>query len=190
MPTITDIVFKQKGATFFSRSARFELEPLTTAESVEALCPPFDDAAISYDRPAMTRGADETLGYPYLVQLLGYEIWHRLTDSDSPITSELITSSLEAAREQAILDVLEPTWKQLSPTSRRILGLIAQAPNGQASVSDLRIELGKSSSWISVYRSRLITAGVLRSAGRGLVELTGGERAAIWIREQAEVAED
>jgi hypothetical protein len=185
LPSIVDQIFGERGATFFSRIARFELEPLTTAESMEALCPPFDEAAIAYERAQMTRAADRTLGYPYLVQLLGYEIWHRL-EPDSSIDEPLIDEAHEAAHQQSILDVLQPTWRQLSPSSKRVLHIVAEDSHGQATVREIRERLDKSSSWVSVYRSRLITSGILRSAGRGVVELTGGERAAQWIREQIE----
>lgn len=186
LPNIVDMIFNERGATFFSRIARFELEPLTTAESVEALCTPFDEADVSYERPQMTKAADQTLGYPYLVQLLGYEIWHRL-DEGQPIGASVIEESYEAANEQSILDVLQPTWRQLSPSSRRVLAVLASDPEGRATVKQIREELDKTSSWVSVYRSRLITAGVIRAAGRGVVELSGGQRAAQWIREQVEL---
>lgn len=186
LPTIVDLIFNDRGATFFSRIARFELEPLTTRESVEALCTPFDDAEVPYERPPMTKAADQTLGYPYLVQLLGYEIWHRL-DEGQAIEPDVISRAYEAANEQSILDVLQPTWRQLSPSSRRVLAVLARDADGRATVKQIREELGKTSSWVSVYRSRLITAGVIRAAGRGVVELSGGQRAAQWIREQVEL---
>lgn len=186
LPSIVDLIFNERGATFFSRVARFELEPLTTAESVEALCTPFDHAKIGYARPEMTRAADRTLGYPYLVQLLGYEIWHRLDEGDS-IEGDVIDDAYEAANEQSILDVLQPTWRQLSPSSRRVLMVLAQDDEGRATVKEVREALGKTSSWVSVYRARLITAGVIRAAGRGVIELSAGHRAAQWIREQTEL---
>ena len=186
LPSIVDLIFNERGATFFSRIARFELEPLTTAESVKALCTPFDDADVAYGSPEMTKAADQTLGYPYLLQLLGYEIWHHL-DEGQPIDAPIIDNAYEAANQQSILDVLQPTWRQLSPSSRRVLAVLARDPNGRASVKQIREELDKTSSWVSVYRSRLITAGVIRAAGHGMVELSGGERAARWIHEQVEV---
>jgi hypothetical protein len=186
LPSIIDMIFNEKGATFFSRIARFELEPLTTAESMEALSPPFDDAGIGYDRNDMVRAADQTRGYPYLVQLLGYELWHRLTDGQS-IDADLIDAAYTDAHQQSILDVLQPTWRQLSPSSRRVLAVLAAGEQGRATVREIREKLGKTSSWVSVYRSRLITSGVIRPAGRGVVELAGGDRAAQWIREQLEL---
>ncbi len=186
LPSIVDLIFNERGATFFSRIARFELEPLTTAESMEALCTPFDEANVIYKRPQLTKVADQTLGYPYLVQLLGHEIWHRL-EEDAPIDSSIIDAAYEAANAQSILDVLQPTWRQLSPSSRQVLAVLAKDPEGRATVKQIREELDKTSSWVSVYRSRLITAGIIRAAGRGVVELSGGRRASQWIREQVEL---
>ena len=188
LPTIVDMIFNEPGATFFSRIARFELEPLTTGESMEALCPPFDDAGVRYERDDMLRAADRTLGYPYLVQLLGHEIWHRLEPGD-PIEPDLLDAAHHEAEQQSIMDVLQPTWRQLSPSSKRVLAILAEDSQGRGTVKDIRERLGKTSSWVSVYRSRLITSGVIRAAGRGVVELTGGERAARWIREQVAVDE-
>lgn len=183
LPTIDEQIFDTAGATFFSRLARFVLEPLSISESLAAIRPPLDDADIDYDLVELTRIVEQTKGYPYLVQLLGYEIWRRLEPGD-PISSSLLADAFDAARDQSIFDVLQPTWRQLSPSSKRILGLIAEQGSGPMAVADLRAALDRSSSWFSVYRSRLIRAGVIQAAGRGFVELAGGERAAEWILEQ------
>ncbi len=185
LPTVDDHIFKAAGATFFSRLARFPLLPLSVTESLSAIRPPFDDAGISYDELELTRTVDETKGYPYLVQLLGYEIWSRLQPGER-ITSNVLGPAFAAAREQSIFDVLAPTWRQLSPSSKRVLGVIAANGSGPMRVADARAQLDKSSSWFSVYRSRLIKAGVLESRGRGEVELSGGQRAAEWILSQLE----
>ena len=183
LPTIEDQIFNSDGATFFSRLARFALEPLAISESLAAIRPPFDDAGIGYDLVELTKVVDQTQGYPYLVQLLGYEIWRRL-EPDDAIANDLLAAAFDSARDQSIFDVLQPTWRQLSPSSKRVLGVLAANGPGPMAVSKIRAELGKSSSWFSVYRSRLITAGVIRPSGRGFVELTGGERAASWITSQ------
>lgn len=183
LPTIDDQIFNSPGATFFSRLARFALEPLSITESLAALRPPFDDAGVGYDELMLTKVVSETKGYPYLVQLLGYEIWHRLVEGD-PITEPLLSNAFDAARDQSIFDVLAPTWRQLSPSSKRVLGVIAANGAGPMATIDVRAAIDKSSSWFSVYRSRLIHAGMLQSSGRGFVELTGGERAAEWITAQ------
>jgi len=188
LPSIDEQIFSAKGATFFSRLARHNLEPLSLSESLQALLPPFDDAGISYDTTAMQAVADETNGYPYLVQLLGYEIWQRL-DEDMPISPELLADAFDAARDQSIFDVLAPTWRQLSPTARKVLGVIAERSPEPAKASEIYQQLDKTSSWFSVYRSRLIKAGMLSPAGRGYVALTGGQRAAEWILEQLAAAD-
>lgn len=185
LPTIDDQIFKSAGATFFSRLARFALEPLSIAESLAAIRPPFDDGGIGYDNLELTNTVEQTKGYPYLVQLLGYEIWHRLKQGDD-IDTDLLGAAYVAAQAQSIFDVLAPTWRQLSPSSRRVLGVIAANGPRPMRVADVRERLGKSSSWFSVYRSRLMKAGVLEAPRRGEVELAGGERAGEWILEQLE----
>ena len=183
LPTIDDRIFNSAGATFFSRLARFALEPLSISESLSALRPPFDHANIGYDPVNLSQTVDRTKGYPYLVQLLGYEVWHRL-EVDDDISESLLAAAYEAARDQSIFDVLQPTWRQLSPSSKRVLGVIARHGSTPVATSDVRQALDKSSSWFSVYRDRLIKAGMIQAAGRGYVELTGGDRAAQWILDQ------
>lgn len=187
LPTVDDQIFATAGATFFSRLARFNLEPLTVAESLAAIQPPIDDAGIRYDKQAMKTTVAKTKGYPYLLQLLGYEIWRRLTPGDV-IDAEVLDAALEEAQTQSIFDVLGPTWRQLSPSSKRVLGAIASRSPGAVAVADVREALGKSSSWFSVYRSRLLKAGVIESPERGMVALAGGQRSAEWILEQLEVS--
>lgn len=183
LPTIEDQIFNSAGATFFSRLARFNLEPLSLSDSLAAIRPPLDDAGIGYDDVELTKTVDRTQGYPYLVQLLGYEIWSRLNPGDS-VTASLLEEAYEEARSQSIFDVLQPTWRQLSPSSKRVLGVIAANGAEPMATADVRAALGKSSSWFSVYRSRLIKAGMLVAPDRGFVQLAGGDRAAEWILEQ------
>jgi len=183
LPTIDDQVFSASGATFFTRVARFLLDPLSLSEAVSAIRPPLEDAGINFDVAELTATVAKTNGYPYLVQLLGYELWRSL-DEGSAVTADALEAAFVLAHEQSVFDVLQPTWRQLSPSSKRVLGVIAEAQGEPVPVAEIREVLGKSSSWFSVYRSRLIKTGIIQSPARGLVELTGGERAAQWISEQ------
>lgn len=183
LPTIDDQIFAASGATFFTRLARFILEPLSLSEAVAAIRPPLEDAGVEFDLVELTATVARTNGYPYLVQLLGYELWSSLDDGQ-PVTASILDAAFEVAHEQSIFDVLQPTWRQLSPSSKRVLGVIARAEGRPVAVADIREALGKSSSWFSVYRSRLLKTGVIQAPERGFVELTGGERAAHWISEQ------
>lgn len=183
LPTVDDQIFATPGGTFFSRLARFSLEPLTLADSVAALRPPLDEHDLVYDDVELTAVAHRTKGYPYLVQLLGYEIWSRLSPGDD-ITEPLLSAAFDAAQAQSIFDVLAPSWRQLSPSSRRVLGVIAAGGSGRVATADVIAELGKSHSWFSVYRSRLIKAGLMYAPERGFVQLTTGDQGAEWIRAQ------
>lgn len=183
LPTIEDHIFGSTGATFFSRLARFDLKPLSLSDSLAAIRPPLDDAGVGYDDVELAKTVERTQGYPYLVQLLGYEIWSRLGPGDE-VSAPLLHDAYEVARDQSIFDVLQPTWRQLSPSSKRVLGVIAKNGPDPMATRDVLTAIEKSSSWFSVYRARLIKAGMLTAPSRGFVQLAGGERAAEWILEQ------
>jgi predicted transcriptional regulator len=65
--------------------------------------------------------------------------------------------------------ILQTSYQDLSPMDRRFLHAMTQ-DKGPSNVSDIARRLGKSSSYVSQYRKRLIEQGVIGPRGTGLVD--------------------
>ena len=89
------------------------------------------------------------------------------------------TGIREAERRLGRL-VLAPIWKNLSDTDRRFLLAMAR-DDGTSLLSDIADRLGVKANYTSVYRRRLIKAGMISPAGRGCVEFTH-PAARQWLR--------
>jgi hypothetical protein len=120
--------------------------------------------------PAMLRvAAEATEGYPFLVQLIGYQIWraskaNRISDAD-------VDQGIYAARRRIGETVHSSAMADLSALDKTFLIKMA-IDDGPSQMSDITSRAGWSPAQSNVYRSRLITAGMIRNAGHGKVDFT------------------
>ena len=103
-----------------------------------------------------------------MVQLIGFHSW-RVASPDPPHLEIADVSSGVAEAERRLPHlVLAPLWRSMSGMDRQFALAMAQ-DDGDTSTVDISRRLGRSSSYISTYRSRLIRAGFIRSTGHGRV---------------------
>ena len=93
----------------------------------------------------------------------------------------MATGVSEAQRRIGRL-VLGPIWKGLSDMDRNFLLAMAQ-DDGESRIADIADRLEVSASYASVYRQRLIRAGMIVSAGRGRIDV-GSHATRSWLRSQ------
>ncbi|MGH9272484.1 MAG: ATP-binding protein [Ilumatobacteraceae bacterium] len=132
-----------------------------------------DTAALglrTYAPDALDAAVDVIDGYPYLLQLVGYESFRRSGDEPT-IDRAHVEQALPAALTKYGRNVTELTATRLSPVDRRFLAAMALDPPGAgSSIADLASRLGVDSNYVARYRNRLIGTGVIRPAGRGRLE--------------------
>ncbi len=137
----------------------------------------------SIDPEALDKAVAATSGYAFMVQLVGFHSWAAAPDPPSRLgVGEVATGVSEAQRRIGRL-VLAPTWKGLSEVDRRFLLAMAQ-DDGESRMADVSDRLGVNASYASVYRKRLIRAGMIVAAGRGRVDLAH-HAARQWLRTQS-----
>ena len=155
------------GMTFFQRIARTQLEPLTIAESAEALRAPIEAGGGTIGDAALADAAAATSGYPFMVQLVGYHSWRRCTDRSSAITREDVAAGIAAAVEDMEIQVFAPMVRDLSDIDRRVLAAMSAFDAPEIKLRDLSRVTGKPSNYLSVYIERLVAAGVIHRPARG-----------------------
>ncbi|MFA4896809.1 ATP-binding protein [Microbacterium sp.] len=158
-----------KSLTFLRRSLRPPIDFLEYDDVVDALRIPIVDRGREIDAEALDYAVRATQGYPFLAQLIGDLAW-KASPQQTLISLDDVRSAYRKARRTMGRNIHEPSLSDLSPTDLTVLARMA-ADDGPTAVSDLRTSLGVTSKYLSVYRQRLIDAGMIIPAGHGKVDI-------------------
>jgi hypothetical protein len=157
-------------STFLRRARRFVLEPLSPVAAEEALRLPIERAGRGISPTDLSDAAAATHGYPFLIQLVGDQMWRQ--DPDSPtITTAHVVAGVAAARREVGTAVHEPALNDLSDTDRDFVKAMAEDDEASA-IADIETRLGRDHGYVSRYRSRLIVAGIIEPVRRGYLDFT------------------
>lgn len=182
LPQIEDTLLADEAITFLQRCARHDIDRLNPQETRRAIAEPISRHGRSIDPAALDSAVAATSGYAFMIQLVGFCSWQ--ADVSSPhITPEHIEAGIAESQRRIGRMVLAPTWNTLSDMDRSFLLAMAR-DEGESRLADIAERLGVTTSYASVYRSRLIRAGMIRPAGKGQVALAH-HAARDWLREQA-----
>lgn len=159
---------RKAAATYVERMREHPLELLTDAAAAEALIIPFEERAVAVDPVALQSLVRTGGGYPYLIQLLGYEAWNAAADG----TGALDTAVAEVAADRAMSElrrVYESRLETVPETELRYLLAVAALAEGDRRSQSIAAALGGRAAEWAWARSRLIDRGLLRPAGHGRV---------------------
>jgi len=154
--------------TFLQRCARAPLGPLSTDETRRALREPIFSRGGTIDDDALAEAVESTLGYPYMIQLVGFHAWQMRSTPDEPINSVNIRAAIVEAEHAMVEQVAGPVWNRLSLMDRRFLLAMLQDEKG-SSLADIAARLDRSLQYIRTYRRRLLAAGALSPTSEGRV---------------------
>ena len=156
--------------TYAERVREHPLDLLDDAAATEALRVPASERGVRWSADAITSAVDAAGGYPFAVQLLGYEIWSAAATDPS---SDLITASDAtrgvAAAKRELDRIYASRLDELPDTERHYLEAVAALPADQRRSATIAQSLGGSAHQWSWARARLIHRGLLRAAGHGRV---------------------
>lgn len=141
--------------TFFERMPIADVGYLSGESTRYALVKPAADAGVAFEDEALEILVEESSGYPYLVQLLGFETWRAAKGSRS-ITAE--HAALGTASALAQMDGLfQARWDGLSNLERAYVHAVASLDvRGPVAVSDVQDVLRRSSRQLATTRAALI----------------------------------
>ena len=158
---------KLPDTTFIRRAIPHELSNVPIPAVRRALLETFTENGRKVENDALRYAADATEGYPFLVQLVGAQIWRR--SGNGVVTLAEAEAGVEAARRRIGETVHSSSMADLSPVAKTFLIKMAQ-DDGPSRMKDITERAGWSAEQSNVYRSRLITAGMIRPAKHGYVE--------------------
>ncbi|MCE5289821.1 MAG: ATP-binding protein [Nocardiaceae bacterium] len=156
--------------TFLRRADIHHLGAVPIDEVAEAIRQPIESAGRHISEAGCAKAAKATSGYPFLIQLVGYNVW-RQHPRDETVTEADVDAGVAAARRRIGALVLEPSLADISEVDRSFLVAMA-ADSGPSKLSDIAERLGVDSNYASQYRLRLIQSELIKPAGYGKLEFT------------------
>lgn len=170
LPSAISNLLNDDVLTFLRRADRHTLGPVGLGEVERVMRATVESAGRTIDRAACEMAAAATGGYPFLIQLVGYQIWRQHPD-EKEISDDDVAVGVPAALRRMGSLVHEPALADLSKVDRTFL--LAMARDRQPSrIADIAERMGVDVAYTSVYRQRLIDAQMIEPAGRGLLAFT------------------
>ena len=153
--------------SFIRRAVPHQIGELSIPAVRRALRETFASAGRPLEPAAARLAAEATEGYPFLVQLVGDQVWRR--SAGAPITAEAARAGIRSALALVEDTVLATALADLSASDKKFL--LAMAGLGETPrMAEITARAGWTPEQSNVYRSRLINAGMVRPAGHGKLE--------------------
>lgn len=167
LPTAVDDLLTDNQITFLRRADRHDLKdvPLTDVASALQTTITSSDRAITPE--ALELATRATGGYPFMIQLVGYQIWRKAIGGE--INTHAAEAGIEQARTRLGSLVHAPALRELSDVDRTYLLAMAQ-DSGPSSTGEIARRMGKDPRYASVYRGRLLAAGMITTDTWGKVD--------------------
>lgn len=159
---IEDTHLADANMTFLQRCARARLDALASADVRRAIIQPIRDAGGEIDVGALTEAVDASLGYPYMIQLIGFHAWNMRERPAASISVADVRAAIIEANDTMIDQVANPIWNRLSPMDRRFLVTMLEDDEA-SSLSDVAERLGRDLQYARAYRRRLVSAGAIHN---------------------------
>ena len=165
-----DALLKDTAITFLRRSAPAVLDLVSYEDAGQAIREPIEEAGRHIGTEALDYAIRGSQGYPFLVQLIGDIAWKANPTVDEITLADVELAFVKARRSMGAY-IIEPSLSDLSPTDRTFLAAMAK-DEGPSAVADIRERMGNvERGYISMYRQRLISAGIVYPSGHGKLEI-------------------
>jgi len=167
LPGNVSSLIGDKSVSFLRRAFKHRLGRIADYEVEEALRKTVEASGRRIDDGGLSVAVEAIDGFPYLMQLVGYRAWDQHPQADT-ISEEDVANAVALARLEMEDRILEATFYELSEGDKRILS--AMLADGEVSrMADIAMRIGESSGYVSVYKNRLVEAGVVAEKGRGVI---------------------
>jgi hypothetical protein len=168
LPSQTSTLLNEKSITFLRRASQYHLQKIPQVDVELAIEKTVEGGGKSIEQPALDMASRASDGFPFMLQLVGFRIWQS-AGGRATIDATAAQKGIERAKQDLKTRVLDATFKDLSEGD--IAFLVAMLQDSQVSrVADIAKRLGKSDSYVSQYRLRLLEQGIIDVPARGQLE--------------------
>ena len=169
LPGAVSATLNDRVLTFLNRARKVTLGPLALGDVDGYYQRAFAELELDIPSDLRQEAARATVGSPYMMQLVGYNIANRCSAS-STATPEQIDGAIEASKLDFENDVCETTLAALSDQDVAFLAAMTDDESGASRISDIAERMSVTPDYAQKYRRRLIDAGVIEVARRGYVK--------------------
>jgi len=168
LPSVVTDILNDDILTFLRRAKQVELENVETMIIEYEFKKVFLGSKAKLTEDIVSKAAVATCGYPYLIQLVGYYLWDDMHDSGN---IDVLDDVLFKSKVELFRNVHRLIFADLSNRDREFVFAMAE-DDGSSPVSLIGERMKKNKNFISLYRERLISAGVIKPCGHGLLCFT------------------
>lgn len=157
--------------TFLRRALPEELASIPIDQVADALRQSIESSGLAIEDQALRTAAKTTVGYAYLIQLVGYHVWRTgrsHVEDSSPINEDDVRKGVEEALSQFHSAVHESAVSGLP--LRAVEYLLAMTEDeGVSSTANIAKRLGVEATSLTSYRKLLVQRQIIESTARGFV---------------------
>lgn len=165
LPHNVSALLSGKVTSFLRRASQYDLGGLFDDEVEEAFRLTVEEGGRVVEQDALDIAVHEIGGFPFMFQLVGYRAWN--TARGGVITKGDVTTGARLAREELSRRIFDSTYAELSKGDRAFLAAMLD-DDGYTTRDSLMQRLGKTTSYISTYKKRLLEAGVIEEQEPGV----------------------
>lgn len=165
LPHRISALLSGESTSFLRRAARKSLGPIPSYEVEEAFRSTVMDGGKRIDEDALQTAVERIDGFPFMLQLVGYRSWNASHD-EGVISIDHVRQGVGLAQEELESRVFDATLSELSQADIEFLLAMSQ-DDGKTLQANLKTRLAKSPSHVSIYKKRLLEAGVIDEPVRG-----------------------
>ena len=168
LPVAISTLLNDKILTFLNRANKIYLSPLRTGEIDSYYAKVFQNIGVKLPEGRRKEAAECAQGSPYLMQVIGHYIV-LFADENGTLTEAEFRDATEVSKKEFLNDVCKTTMDALSEKDCEFLEHVAKEKGENVSMAAIAEQMNVSRQYAQLYRQRLIQAGVIEPAGRGLI---------------------
>lgn len=169
LPLAITALLDEEGTTFLRRAERIHLGIIDDGEVRRGIGEPLETWGRDITPGALDIAVGGCKGYPFMLQSIGHRLWSGSAPGE-PIDADAARAAVSYAVRRVGDLVMAPELRGLSQIDRSYLAAMA-VDCGPSRTSMIAQRLGVSPQYASAYRTRLLDAGLITTAGHGQVDL-------------------
>ncbi len=155
-----------KTVSFLRRAQKWQLGRIEDYEVEDAMRRTIEESDRFIAPSALKKAAAAANGFPFMMQLVGFRMWDQhpgqreITDADAD-------AGILLANKEMREGIVRATYEALSPVDKAFLN--AMLPDDRLStMSDIAQRMGKTHSYATQYKNRLLGHGIIEEAPGGV----------------------
>ena len=167
LPFNIEKLLDMRGSSFLRRANQKHIGRIDDHDIKDAFRTLVDIGKKQIGEEALTLATKSCEGSPYLMQLIGYRTWIKTGDR-TKITKDDVENGIELATRDYETRALDSTLRELTAVDIAVLKALKDA-GGEAYMAELATNMGKTSSYMSNYKRKLLKLGIIEEFGKNRV---------------------